>query len=264
MATIIGTTNNSYWTYKLEAYETSTNTTNNTSNVRVDVYIGRASSRSYLGGNWSGSVTVNGSSQSMSGRIPYPTYINGGAWLLLATKDFNDIAHNSDGTKTVSVSSEFSSPDFTPSYARASGSLTLTTLRQAPSGVIASVSGITGNSAIINASCSSAGILSPLTKWEITITGFQTQTFTTSSLSQSATFTGLLDNATYNYTVKATNTSNLSTTSSGSFRTLERNSVIRLGVNGAWVEHECYAEQNGSWVESEVYIEQNGSWIETD
>ncbi len=125
--TINGSTNNSNWTYKLVANENSTSVANNTSSVTVTAYIGRTSSRSYLGGNWSGSITVNGSTQSASGTISYPTYIDGGSWLQLYSKTFT-VAHNSDGSKTTSISSSFNSSDFTPSSASASGSMTLTTI----------------------------------------------------------------------------------------------------------------------------------------
>lgn len=130
MATISGSTNNSNWTYKLEASESNVNISNNTSVVTVTAYIGRASSRSYLGGTWSGSITVNGSSQNMSGTISYPTYVNGGEWISLATKRFT-VTHGNDGSKNVGISSSFSSGDFTPSWASASGSMWLTTIPRA-------------------------------------------------------------------------------------------------------------------------------------
>lgn len=132
MATITGSTSSSLWTYKLEVTEGSYSIENNTSPVTVKAYIGRASSRSYLGGNWSGSITVAGSTQNMSGTISYPTYIDGGGWLLLATKTFT-VTHNNDGSKVASVSSSFSSSDFTPSSASASGNVTLATIPRASS-----------------------------------------------------------------------------------------------------------------------------------
>jgi len=127
MATINGSTSSSAWTYKLEVSESNVNINNNTSVVTVKAYLGRASSQSYLGGAWSGSITVSGSTQSMSGTISYPTYINGGSWLQLATKTFT-VTHNNDGSKVASISSSFSSSDFTPSSASASGNVTLTTI----------------------------------------------------------------------------------------------------------------------------------------
>lgn len=128
--TINGSTNSSNWTYKLEAYETSYSIENNTSVVRVDMYIGRASTRSYLGGNYNASIVVDGQTQSFSGNIPYPTYINGGDWYYLATKDYT-IYHNADGSKIAHVTAEMTSGDFTPSYCNASGDLTLTTIPRA-------------------------------------------------------------------------------------------------------------------------------------
>lgn len=131
MATINGSTSSSLWTYKLEVTENSYSIENNTSSVTVTAYIGRASSTSYLGGSWSGSITVDGSTQNMSGTIPYPTYINGGGWLELSTKTFSSVPHTSDGSKTASVSSSFSSSAFTPSSASASGDVILTTIPRA-------------------------------------------------------------------------------------------------------------------------------------
>lgn len=131
MATINGSTSSSLWTYKLEVTENSYSIEDNTSSVTVTAYIGRASSTSYLGGSWSGSITVDGSTQNMSGTIPYPTYINGGGWLELSTKTFSSVPHASDGSKTASVSSSFSSSAFTPSSASASGDVVLTTIPRA-------------------------------------------------------------------------------------------------------------------------------------
>lgn len=130
MATINGSTNNNQWTFKLEVSEGSYNITNNTSPVTVSVYLGRSSSTSYIGGNWSGNITVDGSSQSINGTITYPTYINAGEYILLATKTFT-VSHNNDGSKTASVSSSISSSEFTPSYASANGNVTLATIPRA-------------------------------------------------------------------------------------------------------------------------------------
>lgn len=130
--TINGSTNNQNWTFKLEAYETSYSIENNTSITRVDMYLGRASTRSYLGGNWNGNITVDGQIQYLSGNIPYPTYVNGGDWLYLGTKEYT-VVHNTTGDKTVGISASFSSSDFSPSSAWASGELQLTTIPRASS-----------------------------------------------------------------------------------------------------------------------------------
>lgn len=131
MATINGNTNSSVWTFKLEATEIAYSIPNKNSTVRVQVYLGRASSQSYLGGNYSLSVKCAGQTQNANGNIPYPTYINGGSWYLLKTFTFT--VSNTGNPTTISISSSMSSSDFTPSSASASGSLTLTKLHDAPS-----------------------------------------------------------------------------------------------------------------------------------
>lgn len=123
--TITGSTNNSNWTWKMEVIENSTNTSDNTSSVTVNSYLGRASSASYFGGNASVNITCNGTSRSASKTFTYPTNVSGGGWVLVQSETFT-ITHNSDGSKDISISSSMSTGDFTPSSASASGSMTLT------------------------------------------------------------------------------------------------------------------------------------------
>lgn len=129
--TILGTTNNSGWTYKLEVTETSTSILDRTSTIQVKAYLGRASSTSYIGGNYSNTINITGtSSQTQSGTIPYPTYINAGGWYELGTFTFT--VPNNDNPTIVNISATMSSSDFTPSYANASGNMQLTVLHLNP------------------------------------------------------------------------------------------------------------------------------------
>ena len=130
MATINGSTNNSLWTFKLEATETGYSIANKTSTIRVQVYLGRASSQAPIGGNYKISVSCAGQIQEQNGNISWPTYINAGGWLLLKTFTFT--VSNTGNPTTISISSSMSSSDFTPSSASANGSLTLTKLHDAP------------------------------------------------------------------------------------------------------------------------------------
>ena len=124
--TIIGSTNNSNWTFKLVVTENSTSIANNTSSVTVTAYIGRASSASYMyGASISCSVGVTGCSNqtisySNSGRVD----IAGGGWLNIGSKTFT-VPHNADGTKTVTISANFSN-NVSPSSGSASDSMPLT------------------------------------------------------------------------------------------------------------------------------------------
>lgn len=129
--TINGSTNNNNWTYKLEVIETSTSVLDRTSTIQVKAYLGRASSTSYLGGNFSNTVSVTGAAaQTQNSNIPYPTYISGGGWYELGT--FTFIVPNNSNPTNVTITSTFSSGDFTPSYASASGNMQLTILHLNP------------------------------------------------------------------------------------------------------------------------------------
>ncbi len=130
MATINGSTNNNQWTFKLEVSEGNYNVENNNSPVTVTMYLGRTSSRSYFGGNYTGNITIDGSSHNLSGEVPYPTYINGGEWYPV-TSWSKTVTHIADGSKKISVSASLSSNYFTPSSSTASGEVELTTIPRA-------------------------------------------------------------------------------------------------------------------------------------
>ena len=127
MGTITGSTNNSEWTFKIEWSESNASIADNTSKVTAKIYLGRARSQSYVGGNYSATININGTSENFSGNIPYPTYINAGAWYYLKEKTVT-VTHGSDGSKSCSISATMSSSDFSPSYCSASGTATLSTI----------------------------------------------------------------------------------------------------------------------------------------
>lgn len=132
--TINGSTNHSLWTYKLEANEIAYNIAERKSTIKIDTYLGRKNSNSYIGGNYSNSVSINdGNTQTKNGNIKYPTYINAGQWLLLQTFTFevqNEGTNNNP--TTIKISSSLNSSDFNPSNASAEGYLTLTVLHTDP------------------------------------------------------------------------------------------------------------------------------------
>lgn len=131
MAEFHGGSNSSQWKLVLKAWENSYDINSNTSNVTVEVWLARTSSYyGYNGGNYSGSVTVNGEVRNYSGSVAYPTGI-GTDGIKLQTLYFT-VGHNADGTKTTGISASFSASGWTPTSAWASGDLPLTTIpRQA-------------------------------------------------------------------------------------------------------------------------------------
>lgn len=130
MATINGSTNDNRWTFKLEVSEGKYDIEKNTSPVTVTMYLGRVSSRSYFGGNYTGNITIDGTAHSLSGSVPYPTYIDAGGWYAVDSWS-KPVSHNNDGSKKVSVSASLTSNYFTPSSSSASGTVELTTIPRA-------------------------------------------------------------------------------------------------------------------------------------
>ena len=164
--TINGSTSSSGWTYKLEVTETSTSIENRTSTIQVKTYLGRASSQSYLGGGYSNSVSITGANtQTQSGTISYPTYINGGAWLLLKTFTFT--VPNTGNPTTVTISSSLSSSDFNPRSASASGTMQLTVLHLNPTIETAEI--IETNASMINLGVPNTTIVPYLSEKTITL-----------------------------------------------------------------------------------------------
>lgn len=138
MAVIYGSTSSASWTFRIDVYNINNyNINDNSSTMRVDVWLGRAStaSNSYVGGNWSGHISIdwetpNQYTAPISGTIPYPTTMNAGSWYHLITKDFQ-VKHNDDGKRSIRVVSELTSTEFTPSRAVADGVVELVTIPRA-------------------------------------------------------------------------------------------------------------------------------------
>lgn len=130
--TIPGSTSSSQWTWKMEVIENSYNIEENTSSVTVKSYLGRENSQSYFGGSASINITCNEEPRDESKSFSYPTYVNGGGWILIQEEEFT-IEHDDDGKKDINVSSSLSTGDFNPNSASASGSMSLTTIPRASS-----------------------------------------------------------------------------------------------------------------------------------
>ena len=242
MATINGSTNNSQWTFKLEVTEGNYDITNNTSPVTVTMYLGRASSQSYVGGNWTGNITIDGSSYDLSGNIPYPTYINGGEWYEVASYS-KTVKHNNDGSKNVSVSASMSSSYFTPSYSSASGTVSLATIPRA-SGVACS-SPYIGDNAIISIDKKSSSFTNTLTYKIGTLTGtIATKTsnttvqFQTSSIADSiyALIPNGIETSGTIYCTTYNGSTQIGDTQSTSFNLYAKESVCKPSVTAAIVD----------------------------
>lgn len=138
MVTINGSTgkNSSYWRYYLVCTEQNVDVSSNTSKLKVEVYLGATNYSRAVRGNVSAThtITVNGTNYTFTTGA---YTIEKNATIKLGEITTNAISHNTDGTKTVSVSS--SSPDlaqasgYGPYSGSASGNVGLSTIPRASS-----------------------------------------------------------------------------------------------------------------------------------
>ena len=164
--TNIGTTGvPSTWTWKQVVYQYWDDTdnnylVNNVSKVVVEVYLGRQSNAAsaYYQGRPYVKTTLDGVTKDNGSRYyPYTT-VGPGQWSLLFTATYDNIQHNSDGTKNINVSSTFSSNDISPKTASVSATDVLETI---PRGSIFAE----GNATLANGSNIDGGLIIRTTKY---------------------------------------------------------------------------------------------------
>ena len=107
--------------------------TQNNSDVTCRIYVHKGNDDLLLtiktGGNWGYSMTING--KTFSGTATKDVLLD---WVLLATVSVSDIAHNDDGTKSISVSGYVTAPstsNFAGQKTSGSGTFTLDTVPRA-------------------------------------------------------------------------------------------------------------------------------------
>ena len=115
----------------------------NNSDVTCRLYVHKGNDSTQLtvptSGTWSYSMTING--KTFSGTVSKDVLLD---WVLLATVSVSDIAHNDDGTKSVSVSGSVTAPtstSFSGHKTSGSGTFALDTVPMAST--IASAGGVT-------------------------------------------------------------------------------------------------------------------------
>lgn len=151
--TINGTTgrNSNYWKYYLVCTEQDVSVANNTSKLKVDVYLGATSYSRAVRGSITAThtVTINGTNYTFTtGAYTIEKNTN----ILLGSVTSNAITHNADGSKSVTVSA--SSPDlaqssgYGPYSGSVSGQVTLTTIARASS--VTCADGNIGSATTIN------------------------------------------------------------------------------------------------------------------
>jgi hypothetical protein len=134
LVTINGSTNAPVWSFKLEVDENSTSIANNSSRVTVTAYIGRPASAgaSYLyGANISCPVSVTGAgTKTITYNNANQVNVSAGGWLSIGSVVFDSVPHDANGSKTVTVSANFTN-NISPSSGSASDSVKLTNIARA-------------------------------------------------------------------------------------------------------------------------------------
>ena len=174
--TITGSTSSSLWTWKQvisEYFEEDSSKSDyyidsNGSYIVVTSYLGRGSSGSYFGGTANLNITCDGDSRTSSKTFSYPTNVGAYDWVETKSETFY-VKHESDGKKTISVSSSMSTSDFTPNSASASGDIELTTIPRASE--VACSSPYIGDNAIISIDKKSSAFTNTVTYKIGTLTG---------------------------------------------------------------------------------------------
>jgi hypothetical protein len=123
--TIYGSTGNQYIDSKI-VWSSTANNTANTSTVTASLYYKRNNTGFITQGTGSFSLTIDGQKQTSS---KYLT-ITESAWVL-AIAITKTVAHNGDGTKTITISATGSIPDTSLSSTSCSGRVTLDTIPRA-------------------------------------------------------------------------------------------------------------------------------------
>ena len=134
MATITGSTNTSVWNFKLEVVENSTSIANNSSKVTVTAYIGRPSTAgaSYLyGASISCPVSItDAGTKTITYNNANQVDVAAGGWLNIGSVVFENVPHDVNGSKTVTVTASFTN-NISPASGSARGTVKLTDIARA-------------------------------------------------------------------------------------------------------------------------------------
>ena len=122
--TINGTTNNEYIISKIE-YSYTQSISSNISTITATLYYRRTNTGYTTGGNWSGSITIGGVKKTGN------AYLSIGTSWVKAMSVTQAVTHNSNGSKSVTISGSGSISGASLSVTSCSGTVALTTIPRA-------------------------------------------------------------------------------------------------------------------------------------
>lgn len=264
------TTSPDLWTYRLRIDET-VDTAGNKSSLTVRAQVGRLQVGSYVY-NSSGSVSImaNGETKS-SGSFYYNLTVPRDQYVDLWSATFS-VAHESDGTKTISVSSSWDNGEYHPNSASVpSTSITLTPIARTPSAPT-SFTAKDGNDSVnysygdtVTLSWSGAG--GTITGYEIQYAAADPDSSAFGAWTALKTVTGTsttdssrrLAGARFKYRVRAKNGSLASGWKESN--TLTVRGGVRIRAGGAWRTGTVWVRAGGVWKRAKnVWRNSGGSW----
>lgn len=269
------TTRPDYWTYRLKIDET-VDSAGNKSNLTITAQVGRLLTGSYVYNSaGSVSITANGSTKS-SGSFYYNLTVPLNAYVDLWSASFS-VAHEADGTKTISVSSSWNNEPAQPNSAAVSStSITLTPIAQTPvaqpPGAPTSFTAKVGNDSANysygdTVTLAWSGASGTITGYELQYAAADPDSSAYGAWSALTTVTGTsttdssrrLAGARFKYRVRAKNGTLASSWKESNALTVRGGVKIRVG--GVWKTGTVWIKVSGTWKRARnVWRNSNGSW----
>lgn len=255
---------------RLIVNETWTDAASNTSGGTWSLALFGASSWTFYGWTTTGSVVINGSTvASWNAQRPASAWTSTSG-VTLASGTWGGVGHNSDGSKTISVSASYNATGTPDSYGPAntlsvSGSLGLTDFSRIPAKPNApTYSEILPTSVKVSWIAPSSPL--SITNYDLHVCTSQEHTEAacaahynwTGNASTSKTLTGLTPATTYYASIRAQNSDGTSVWSNwSSFTTL---SGAYVSLNGVWVAVPMYVSDGSAWEIPELLVSDGTAW----
>lgn len=224
----------------------------NKSKVGVDIYVKRTSS--WTQGNFTGSTTINGVSQSFD----INKYIQTD-WVLLSHQEI-EVSHNVDGSKTITISGVIHGPSGTTLEGKTSSGSQVVTLDTIPRYF----------SQTPKVEFQSNTTTSATFKWTtseyasavkyILDSGTETSCFSGNALTGAFTINNLSSNTSHTLKIKAQRKDSGLWSDGNTINFSTSNKTARVRVNGVWKDATPYVRINGQWKVATMYTRDNGQW----
>ena len=233
---------------------------NNTSDLLMIAYLRRTNNYSGEASSTTG-ISFNriffcdGKSNIIEGSTSKVTIPNDKSYVEIARATFTGVAHNSDGTLSLTIGFQATHGNNNSSFTvpKTTSTITLDAISRYASITSFSVSSVTKDSVTLTYS---TDVAIDSVQYSLNNGAFQ-------NLSSTNTITGLTSDTTYSIKIQVRRTDSQQWTTSDAITiTTLKSKSIKLKKDGSWKEAIPYIKVNGVWKEAKPYIKINGSWKE--